>query len=298
MSLGSKQGPTTTQTTNSSLPQHIVDAQIDMHNRVKALTDAYTTNTPNFGVMGMTPDQTMASDLAQQLAMFTSGNIQNNRQITAQNAQAGQANAAQLAPGEIAPFMNPYINNVLDPTLARLLQQQREVQSGIGANAAASHMFGGSREAVMRMLADRNYRQQVGETTGNLLHSGWQQASGLASGNTDRKQAANLTNASLQTQAALANASNNLQAQLGQTQLDNSAVNNQQQAAALLSALGGQQRAIGQQALDLPYTRLQQLISAVNGTQSGTGSSTTTGSTSKPLDIASILLGGAGLLFG
>jgi hypothetical protein len=296
MSLGSKEGPTTTQTTNASLPPHIVAAQNDMFNRVKALTDAYTANTPNFGVMGMVPDQSMASDLAQQLGMFTSGNIQNPRTISAQTAQAGQANAAQLNPNEISPFMNPYINNVLDPTLARLLQQQREVQSGIGANAAASHMFGGSREAVMRMLADRNYRQQVGETTGNLLHSGWQHASGLASGNTDRKQAANITNAQLQTQTALGNAANNLQAQLGQTQLDNSAVNNQMQVATLLSNLGAQQRAIGQQALDLPYTRLQQLISAVNGTQSGGGTSTQTGTTSQPIDLASIILGGLKLL--
>ena len=58
--------------------------------------------------------------------------------------------------------MSPFIDTALDPALQRLKTQQGEVQAGIGANAAASGMFGGRREAVSRMLADRNYRETGG----------------------------------------------------------------------------------------------------------------------------------------
>jgi hypothetical protein len=131
------------------------------------------------------------------------------QQSSAQQASPASAQAAQLKPEEIAPFMNPYIENAIQPALDHLRTQQGEVQAGIGANAAASQMFGGSREAVQRMLADRNYRETAASTAGNMLNQGWNTASGLASQNTDRSQQTNLANAQME------NTINALNAQLG-----------------------------------------------------------------------------------
>jgi hypothetical protein len=137
-------------------------------------------------------------------------------QAEAQQATPAQAVAAQLKPSEIQPFMNPYIDSAISPTLDRLRTQQGEVQSGLGANAAASGMFGGSREAVGKMLADRNYRETAASTAGNMLNQGWNTASGLASGNTDRSQQTNLANAQMD------NTIRALNAQLGtQTSIQN-----------------------------------------------------------------------------
>jgi hypothetical protein len=80
-------------------------------------------------------------------------------------------------------------------------------------------MFGGSREAVSRMLADRNYRDTVGTTTGNMLLQGWNTAAGLASQNTDREQQTNLTNASLENTINALNAQLGTQVSLGNAQL-------------------------------------------------------------------------------
>lgn len=124
-------------------------------------------------------------------------------------ADPASATAAQLKPGDIAPFMNPFINTAIDPTMRRLATQQGEVQAGIGANAAASGMFGGSREAVARALADRNYRDTAANTVGNMLNQGWNTAAGLAGANVDRSQAVNLANAGFE------QAANQLNAQLG-----------------------------------------------------------------------------------
>ncbi len=125
------------------------------------------------------------------------GGMGSAAQATASLANPAAATAAQLKPSEIAPFMNPYIDTALNPALNRLRTQQAEVQSGIGANAAASGMYGGSREAVARMMADRNYRDTLANTAGNMLKSGWDTASGLASQNTDRSQQTNLANAQM-----------------------------------------------------------------------------------------------------
>jgi hypothetical protein len=124
-------------------------------------------------------------------------------------ADPASATAAQLAPKDIAPFMNPFIDTALDPTMRRLATQQGEVQAGIGANAAASGMFGGSREAVARSLADRNYRDTAANTVGNMMNQGWNTAAGLAGANVDRSQAVNLANAGFE------QAANQLNAQLG-----------------------------------------------------------------------------------
>jgi hypothetical protein len=138
-------------------------------------------------------------------------------------ATAGQAtpasmSAAQLDPGEIGPFMNPFIDKALDPTLNRLRQQQGEVQSDIGAKAAASGMFGGSREAVQRSLADRNYRDTLGQTAGNMLLQGWNTAAGLAGQNAGWRQQANLTNAQLDNAIRALNAQLQTQVSLGNMQ--------------------------------------------------------------------------------
>ena len=70
-------------------------------------------------------------------------------------------------------------------------------------------MFGGSREAVARSLADRNYRDTAANTVGNMMNQGWNTAAGLAGANVDRSQAVNLANAGFE------QAANQLNAQLG-----------------------------------------------------------------------------------
>jgi hypothetical protein len=249
--------------------------------------------------------------------------------------------------------MSPYIEAAMNPVLNRLRQQQGEVQADIGAKAAASGMFGGSREAVGRSLADRNYRDTLGQTAGTMLQQGWDKASGLASGNVDRQQQMEMQNTALENAMATSNAqmgtnvsmanqsegnrvglgnaslSNDLlkqyygnqftgdqndamrflQALQQQSGMDSTTLGNLMQGANQLNQFGTQQQQTGQKALDSYWNQLNMLAAllgagktgqstSTNSTTNTTGNTSGTTTTSKPIDLASVLLGGAGLLFG
>jgi len=132
-----------------------------------------------------------------------------NNQAVASQAQAAQMQPAQLAPTDPSQFMSPYIETALNPALNRLRQQQAEVLANVGAQAAAGHAYGGSREAVQEMLADRNYRDTLANTAGNMLSQAYNTAQQAALSNVANRQAAASTNAQLQ------NTINSLNAQLG-----------------------------------------------------------------------------------
>ncbi len=382
---GSKEGPTTTQNTNTTgstsqnLPSWFLSEWQNLLGQGHDLNTGLLTP-----VAGLMPDQEAASWLTNAalqefmnrqripaydvfgmgqnwdqgvipVAQATPASGAMAGQATASLAEPASATAAQLAPKDIAPFMNPFIDTALDPTMRRLAQQQNEVQAGIGANAAASGMFGGSREAVARSLADRNYRDTTANTVGNMMNQGWNTAAGLAGANVDRSQAVNLANAGFEqaanqlnaqlgtntsvanmqagTQAGMQNASLANQVALANAAAQNQAQQNYQnlsyqgsQADAdrflkavaqqeagdatdfqatlgginAMNQLGTQQQQTAQRALDYYWQQLAQLASllkianpGMNSTTQSTG--TTVGTTSKPIDWASILLGGAGL---
>lgn len=119
---------------------------------------------------------------------------------------AATATAARLDPSAITEFINPYIDNVIDPALRRMRSQYGETQAGIGARAAAAGAFGGSREAIERGQADRAYGDQVASTVGGLLSQGYNTAAGLAQNNASLEQQARLANAGYLNSAASTNA--------------------------------------------------------------------------------------------
>jgi hypothetical protein len=143
-----------------------------------------------------------------------------------------------LYPTEIAPFMNPYLQNAIDPTLNRLQQQQWDTSGRINADAAASGMFGGSRGAVANAIGDRDYRTNLAQTAGNMLNTGWNNAAGLATGNVNNRQATNINNAGLQNAVNLQNAQQQTQASIANAANATSRANN---AAGIGGQLMGQQ---------------------------------------------------------
>ena len=259
---------TSSSTKTTTLPEWITQGQKDVlggqinnMDTGQLLTGNFTGQAPNYGVMGIMPDQLFANDLARQVAngVFTTPRPSPMSAMQGfLNGGAGQATAAQLKPGDIAPMMNPYIDLALDPTMARLKQQQDEIQAKIGGDAAAAHAFGGSREAVGRSLADRDYRNTAAQTVGSMLSAGFDKASGLAQQNVANQQQVNLANAANEMQGG-----NQMLAAMG---LENNSADadlrRKMDVINLLNAFGGQSRAIGQQAIDTPFTMLQRMIAA------------------------------------
>lgn len=298
-------GGSQTSTRTTTLPpwitegqQKVLGGQLNNMDIGQLLTGNFTGQAPNFGVMGLMPDQLFANDLARQTAQQVFNTPRPNPVGAIQsflNGGAGQATAAQLAPGDIQPFMNPYIDLALDPTMERLRQQQNEIQAKIGGDAAAAHAFGGSREAVGRSLADRDYRNTAAQTIGSMLSAGFDRAAGLAGQNVQNQQQVALANAANQMQGG-----NQMIAALG---LENATAGADLQRKMdiinMLNAFGGQSRAVGQQAIDTPFTMLQRLIAATPQIPfQNLPQGTTTSESNSPMNIGGLALGGAKLLAG
>jgi hypothetical protein len=277
-------GKTQTTTETKTVPAYIQEAQQNLVKTGTNLLSNFTDVTPQYSVAGFTPDQAQGFDYARYLAdqamNSTPGSVTGTAATAgpaslaapaalagivasgaanAGTAQAGLTNAtaAQLNPGDILKFMNPYIQGAINPTLANMRQQYDASNADIGAKYAASGAFGGSGEALARGQAARALGDQTASTVGNLMNSGFGAASGLASANTDRSQQANLTNAAAANAMAQFNAgqANNMgQFNAGQTnamtQFNNGAANNANQFNASAQNANGQFNASAQNALN------------------------------------------------
>ncbi len=77
-------------------------------------------------------------------------------------AGMGSANPAEL---EISKYMNPFQQDVINSTMARMRQEQEQAQSGALGTAISSGAFGGDRAGI----AAANLAQQQGMATGATL---------------------------------------------------------------------------------------------------------------------------------
>lgn len=170
------------------------------------------------------------------------------------NFQAGQV-GTQMFPGtDISGYMNPYIDNVLDRLQQRTQQNYAETQGNRNTAAQRAGAFGGSRQAIQDVLAQRDLSQQLGDQQANVLNQGYNQATGLWTSDQARRLQGDLANQ---------------QAQIGSANIGLQGLNTGLQSSQLLGALGNQQQnlamdrlkalqATGQQEQQLGQTSLDQ----------------------------------------
>jgi hypothetical protein len=214
---------------------------------------------------------------------------------------AGQGPAsAQGVAQDARSMMSPYIQSVIDPTMALGQQALTQNLQQVGANANQAGAFGGSRQGVMEGVAQSQSALQESNVLGNLLNTGYGQA---------LTQAGNLANTRQQLGESAAstlgqmygNAGSTL-AGYGQSDITNALQAGQgipQQYFQNLLGIGAQQQGQQQAGINAamgnyygtqqqPIQNLDLLLSAVSGvpygttgTQTGTGGSTggVTGST-------------------
>lgn len=156
---------------------------------------------------------------------------------------AGQG-ARGITGAEIQGFMNPYATNVIDAAARKFREEGARQQTSLGAKAAMSGGFGGSRAAILSGMQQRTQTEGIGDLYSKGLSSAYESALSAAqegrkrqiSGSQAQTQAGNLAN-----QATLAR----LQAAGQSTAAGNlarAASGEIRQFGALQSQLGGQQR--------------------------------------------------------
>lgn len=80
--------------------------------------------------------------------------------------------------GTAQKYMNPYLDQALQPTLDELRRQSQITQMGNAAKTVGAGAFGGSRQALMDTETQRNLLNQIGKTTGEGYSNAFEKAMG------------------------------------------------------------------------------------------------------------------------
>ena len=134
----------------------------------------------------------------------------------AQNVQAGQ-----IANTDLAAYMNPFEDQVVQSSLSDLNRARQMQQAQAGAQAGAAGAFGGSRQALLEAENNRNYLDQASRTASGLRQAGFQNAQNLGLSDIQTMMQANLANQGAQNQSAQFGAASG-----NQTSLANQAASN------------------------------------------------------------------------
>ena len=98
---------------------------------------------------------------------------------TQQAAGIGSLNQTPPQPtGIAAQYMNPYLQNVLDPQLAELRRQNDITQQKTNAGLTSQGAFGGGRQAIMNSENNRNLMQEMNKTVGTGYSNAYDKAMG------------------------------------------------------------------------------------------------------------------------
>lgn len=180
-------------------------------------------------VAGFRPAEQQAFDIAQQAVAGRVGSQQ--LAGATQAAQQAAAFGPEQFQQNVAGFMSPYQQNVIDTTMARLSKARAERDAATKAQLAGARAFGNTRRGVYEAQLAAEQDLNTAQTLANLYQQGYGQASGLAAGLPGQRLQASQQLAALAPQALA-----------------------QEQAyAGMLGGVGQQQRGMAQQNLDLAY---------------------------------------------
>lgn len=105
------------------------------------------------------------------------GNAQPYNQLAAGLAGAGAGAVNPNAiDNQIGRYLNPYLNTVLGGTLAPMIQQQQQQQSGLMGNQILSHTFGGDRAGISQAVLAGQQNLALGAAAAGILQPAYDTA--------------------------------------------------------------------------------------------------------------------------
>ena len=180
-------------------------------------------------IAGFRPAEQQAFDIAQQAVAGRVGSQQ--LAGATQAAQQAAAFGPEQFQQNVAGFMSPFQENVIDATMARLSRARAERDAATRAQLAGARAFGNTRRGVYEAQLAAEQDLNTAQVLANLQQQGFTQAAGLAAGLPGQRLQASQQLAALAPQALA-----------------------QEQAyASMLGGVGQQQRQMAQQNLELAY---------------------------------------------
>lgn len=182
----------TTSQTQTALTGPATNAATSLFNTATNVGNQPYASYPNERVAGLTPDQYTAianargisgesNNLYSRLAGMV-GSGQDNRvenqmvmdrganksSVLADNGVGAMEQLAKAFPNvNIADYMNPYTQQVLDPAIRDLTREAERNRQALVARSAMTGSFGGSRNAIAQSEAQRNTQEAIGDLSAN-----------------------------------------------------------------------------------------------------------------------------------
>ncbi|MEN3949913.1 hypothetical protein [Iodidimonas sp. SYSU 1G8] len=141
---------------------------------------------------------TMAASMLAPVADVSAASIDRNA--------IGNVVADSFLGGDVSAYMNPYIGQVIDTTMADLARQREMQRQADNARAVQARAFGGSRQAVVDAETNAGFNNTLASTVAGLYSQGYDRASSLMMQDYDRAMQARAANQGVDASVAAQNA--------------------------------------------------------------------------------------------
>jgi hypothetical protein len=82
----------------------------------------------------------------------------------------------EMDPSQTQKWMNPYVQNTLDPTIRNINQQEAQQNQNLNASAISANAFGDFRHGVLGGEIAKNADQAIGDASGQAYSNAWMSA--------------------------------------------------------------------------------------------------------------------------
>ena len=176
---------TTSSTSTVTLPSWITSAaQSALAEAERLGTRAYTPYTGT-RLVGFTSPEKEAQRRLLDLSNAGMGQEELAAAIAA-TKDASQYTPQTIPQMDLQAYMNPYLQNVSDRTMADFARQQTINQQQLASKAAAAGAFGGSRFGIVEAENARNYADLYANQMAKMYGQAYESATGLAQSDLDR----------------------------------------------------------------------------------------------------------------
>ena len=163
-------------TTTPTIPDPLAGAQLSTESALSNWAGPYVTDMLGKGqALSETPYQAYMGPLTAGASSLQNQAFQGIAGLT-MPSMGGYTPQSFTAPGTAQQFMNPYLQQSLDPQLAEIRRQADITRLGDAGRLTKAGAYGGSRQAVMESEGNRNLATQLARTTGEGYNTAYDKA--------------------------------------------------------------------------------------------------------------------------
>ena len=159
------------------IPDPLAGAQLSTESALSNWAGPYVTDMLGKGqALSETPYQAYMGPLTAGASNLQNQAFQGIAGLAMPSTMGGYTPQSFTAPGTAQQYMNPYLQQSLDPQLAEIRRQADITRLGDAGRLTKAGAYGGSRQAVMESEGNRNLATQLAATTGQGYNAAYDRA--------------------------------------------------------------------------------------------------------------------------